>query len=74
MQPQVRAERNNKSRCQPAMGNTRRPSLAAAGAAAGRLVPHQGQAIPGSVWRIIKSGNYIRNVPQARRLAGAKDR
>lgn len=55
------------------MGNTRRPSLAAALVAAARLV-HQGQAILGSVWRIIKSCNYIRNVPQAQRLAGAKDR
>lgn len=44
------------------MGNTRRPSLAAAVVAAGRLMLHQGQATLGSVWRIIKSYNYISNV------------
>lgn len=54
-------------------GNARRPSLAAAVAAAGRAVLHRGaRGTRGSVWRIIKSCNHVRNVLPALRLAGAK--
>lgn len=56
------------------MGNTRHPSLAAATIVAGRLVLPLGQAILGSVWGIIKSCNYIRNVPKAQRAATARER
>lgn len=39
---------------------------------AGCMVQHEGQAILRSVWRIIKSHNHIRNVPEAQASVGQR--
>lgn len=64
---------NNKSRSQPAVGNARRPSLAAA--AAGRQLLDRGQAGLGSVWIRTNSQIHVRNHPEAKwRRSGAQEK